>query len=59
VPICKDLSIKRVLELIKDIPEIWFYLPDCDATRTWMVPRAFLFNIINTLDKDFFPEALQ
>jgi hypothetical protein len=45
--------------MIKGIPDIWVYLPDHAEGKTYSTPRDFVFNIINTLDKDFFPEALQ
>ena len=60
VPKCPQLTVGEVINQIKSIDQITRYLPDLcvkDRSRAY-IERGFLFAIINTCDRDFFPNAI-
>ena len=58
VPVTRYITTARVLALAKQEPRIMQYIPDRPNLRACHVSREFLFNIVNTLDSEFFPEVL-
>lgn len=50
----KYITVKRVVAQVKDNAVYMMYLPD----KPGVAGRAFLFNIVNTLDPDYFRVAL-
>lgn len=59
MPISPWLTVKRVIELVVNLPDLMVYLPDKDELTPQRTPREFLFTIVNTLDPSFFPDALK
>lgn len=59
VPTSPWLTVKRVIELIVNLPDLMVYLPDKDELTPQRTPRDILFTIFNTLDPSFFPDALK
>ena len=62
VPKFKALSVGKVYEKVKDNDLIMSYIPDFDPEETEpkvALCREFFFNIINTLDPEFFPKAIE
>lgn len=48
-----------VLEHAKTRPNILKYLPDPDDKGLIPIDRAFLFDLVNTREPDYFPEQLR
>ena len=59
VPITRYITTMRVLALVKQQPRVMQYLPTKDNMKAHHVSRRFLFNVVNTLDPEFFPGVLQ
>lgn len=58
VPLCPELTVERVLKLIKGHKQLVAYLPDISEKAKQYIERDFLFTIVNTIDRKFFKEAL-
>lgn len=58
VPMYPELSVAKVYEIAKKVPKIMQYLPDIDKPSAKKINRAFLFNIMNTIDPNFFNRAV-
>ena len=59
VPRCTSVSLKYVLGHVIERPEIMIYLPDVKNINTKAMDRTFCFNIVNTVDPNFFSEAVE
>ena len=55
---CPELTVERVLKLIKGHKQLLAYLPDISEKAKQYIERDFLFTIVNTIDRKFFKEAL-
>ena len=55
VPRYKQLTLQKVLDFCMTKPSILKYLPDFPSNGEAHVDREFLFTIVNTVDKDYFP----
>ena len=61
VPKFKDISVKNVFDKIKDSKLVMSYLPDFDPEELdpkYALDREWFFNILNTLDGEFFPRIV-
>ena len=61
VPKFKDISVKNVFDKIKDSKLVMSYLPDFDPEELdpkYALDREWFFNILNTLDSEFFPKIV-
>jgi len=58
VPACPELTVDKVLQQVKAHKEIMRYLPELSVTGKQYVERDFLFCVVNTLDRNYFREAL-
>ena len=54
---CPELTVKRVIKLVKDHASVMEYLPTI-SEENWYIEREFLFDIVNTVDPRFFKDAL-
>ena len=62
VPKFKAISVHKVFEKVKENRLIMSYIPDFDPAEIepkHALDREFFFNVINTLDPDFFPTAIE
>ena len=62
VPRFKDISIDKVFDKIKDCSAVMEYIPEFDQekyTAKQMLDRTWFFNIINTIDPNFFPSIIE
>ena len=62
VPKYKAISVQKVYEKVKSNDLIMSYLPDFkpeEIQPKHALDREFFFNVINTLDPDFFPSAIE
>ena len=59
VPRSTHISLKHVLRMVMERPEIMVYLPDITNVNTKAVDRIFLFNIVNTIDPYFFQKEVE
>ena len=59
VPRCTAISVKYVLARIIERPEIMLYVPDLTSVNSKSVDRDFLFNVVNTVDPDFFKAEVE
>ena len=58
VPMCPELTVERVLSQVKAHPSMLEYLPTISDTGKQYIERDFLFNVVNTIDPNFFRDAL-
>ena len=58
VPTCPELTVKIVMEQVKAHQQIMVYLPDFKNGATINIDRDFLFCILNTIDQQYFRQAL-
>ena len=58
VPTCPELTVDKVLQQVKPHREIMKYLPEPSVTGKQYVERDFLFCVVNTIDRNYFREAL-
>jgi hypothetical protein len=58
VPMYPELSVAKVYEIAKGVPKIMKYLPDMEKPSAKKINRAFLFNVMNTIDPNFFTKAV-
>ena len=58
VPTCPELTVDKVLQQVKPHREIMKYLPEPSVTGKHYVERDFLFCVVNTIDRNYFREAL-
>ena len=54
VPKVGSITVGRVMEAIKDVPEILAYLPDLEGLKPKHMNRQYLFDIVNTLEPSYF-----
>lgn len=59
VPLCKELSIERVLAIAYQSEKVKMYLPDEEDVSAKRMNRDYLFNILNTIDPLFFKSAIR
>ena len=62
MPKYKSISVQKVYDKVKGNELIMSYLPafnDEEVEPKLALSREFMFNIINTLDPEFFPSAIQ
>ena len=59
VPKSTSISLKYVLSQVAERDEITMYLPDVRNCDTKAMDRSFLFNIVNTIDDQFFVEEIE
>jgi hypothetical protein len=57
VPRMPELAAKDILKFAKQDPEINFFLPH--LTDKAILNKEFLFNVINTVKPDFFPNNIR
>lgn len=50
VPVCKELSIERVLAIAHQSQKVKMYLPDEGDVSAKRMNRDYLFNLLNTID---------
>lgn len=55
---CPELTVERVLKQVKGFKQIMKYLPDLPENGKHYIERDFLFTIVNTVDRNYFREAL-
>jgi hypothetical protein len=53
VPRYEELSVKAVLPLVEGDVQLFKYLPDKSMSRGKIIDRAYFFNVLNTMRKDF------
>ena len=53
-----EFTIKKLVALVKDNPDVMSYLPDVNLDNPRQVQREFLINIMATLDPNFFEKAV-
>ena len=61
VPRYREVTVDTVYEKVKDCPNIMKYLPDFNLEKykpSQVLERTFLFEIINTIDPQFFLEII-
>lgn len=58
VPMCPELTVDKVMMQVKEHNQVMAYLPDLPLNGKLYVERDFLFAIVNTVDKNYFREAL-
>ena len=58
VPMCPELTVHKVMMQVKEHHQVTAYLPDLPENGKLYVERDFLFAIVNTVDKNYFREAL-
>ena len=58
VPLYPELSVAKVYELALKVPKVLQYLPDFDKPDAKKLSRTFLFNVMNTIDPNFFAKAV-
>ena len=59
VPRFASISVKFVLAEIWNREEIRIYLPDMKNINSKSIDRQFLFNIVNTVDPQFFRDEVE
>ena len=57
VPRYKELGVKPVWEIIKEVPELLSYFPDFQANE--MQDRTFMWSVVSTLRPDVCKELLE
>lgn len=55
---CPELTVDKVLKQVKGHRDVMLYLPELNENGKQYVERNFLFGIVNTIDKNYFREAL-
>ncbi len=58
VPMCPELTVKRVLKKFQVLREIMRFLPDLTDNCKQYIERDFLFAIVNTIDKNYFRKLI-
>ena len=62
IPKFKEITVLSVYEKIKDNEEIMAYIPAWDGDKydaSVMLDREWFFDLLNTLDPDFFPKIIE
>ena len=59
VPRFASISVRSVLEKVWDRREIMVYLPDMNNINCKSIDREFLYNIVNTVDRQFFAREVE
>ena len=57
IPHCPELTVARVIKMIKGHDTVMEYLPNVSDEKPY-IEREFLFDIVNTVDPLFFENAL-
>ena len=58
VPLLDELSVKSVLDMVRNDPEVVAYFPD-EYLKKLKPDRPFFFNTINTIHEGFLPQLIQ
>ena len=58
VPMCPELTVEKVLKQVKVHKQMMDYLPGLTENGKQYIERDFMFGIVNTIDRNYFREAL-
>ena len=59
VPRYSEITVKQVINFIFDKPHILKYIPNLKKSSDKSMDREFLFNIVNTVEPEYFPELVR
>ena len=59
VPRFRQLTTAKVLDYVKERPDVMRYLPNFRLDGEPTVDREFMFTVLNTLEPDYFPAQLE
>jgi len=59
VPVCQEISVRRVIEMVQSSQKALKHLPDISQLKPQLLERTWFYNVINTLDPEFFPSAIR
>ena len=58
VPIMKNVTVDKVLDIVKKNKIIALYLPDEEELTQKRISRDYLFTIVHSLEPTFFPRII-
>lgn len=58
VPKCPEINVKKIVEMVKDQPDIAPYLPS-NITKKRGISREHLMNIVNTVYPQYLPQIIR